>query len=160
MSETIIPPKRTKLSSNKNIKPRNIENEKKLKLEVGESLNWGDFQLESQSILRFNKLDKSVICKYSSFSYHYKKWFWGVSYNLWNSWNDNTYLALIMENEDLISYSFILLNPENSTTLFSKCSESDGEKKINLRCHSDGYFYMQEWKDFPIQENLNNLEFK
>lgn len=160
MTETIMLHKQTKLSSNQNRKPRNIENEKKLKLEVGKSLNWGDFYLESQSVLRFNILDKSILCKYSSFSHYQKHWFWGVSYNMWNNWNENFYLALILENEDLISYSFILLNPKDSITLFSKCGDSGGDKKINLRYFSDGCLYLQEWKKFPILENLTNLEFK
>ena len=69
------------------------------------------------------------------------------------------YLALIFENENGSGYSYLLLDSEESLQLFSQCSESNGEKKINMRIYmDDGSFKLQEWKDFNVRSRIKTLD--
>ena len=142
-------------------KPRNPKKERELKHAVGRTLNWGDFHLITDSLLDFRNSPKKVLCKYSSYSSEHNSWFWGVSRKYWTEWDDNFYLALLMENEDHESYSFLLLEPKVASHLFTKCSESAGEKKINLRFYkSDGSPHLSKLQNYDVEKNtrrINNI---
>ena len=143
-----------------NRKFRDIEKEKALKLAFGKSLQWGNFVLESNSVLNFNKNGKKVLCKYSSFSKEQGRWFWGVPLKHWSNWDDNFFLALIMENQDLNGYSYLLLNPKEAKHLFPMCSESNQEKKINLRIYKeDAKLHIQEWQEYDVENKISNLNY-
>ena len=132
-----------------------------MKLAVGKSLDWGTFRIIGDSLLQFENGNKKVLCKYSSFSTEHYRWFWGVSKKYWTNWDENFYLALIMENENLKEFSYLFLNPSESNTLFSrdKISENNGEKKINLRLYkSDNKFHLQEWFEFNIEGKIKPLK--
>ena len=63
-----------------------------------------------------------------------------------------------MENADQESYSFLLLEPKEAAHLFTKCSDSAGEKKINLRFYkSDGKLRLQEWQEHAVEENIKGI---
>lgn len=143
-------------------KPRDTTKENQLKKCVGKQLkreqNWGEFEFSSKSVLKFQNSPSKVLCKYSSYSTDPEKWFWGVGKKYWSKWDDNFYLALLMENEDQISYSFLLLKPKEAMRLFKDCSESGGEKKINLRKYNDGLLHLQEWQDYDVKKNIRKIE--
>lgn len=140
-------------------KPRDPEKEKQLREAVGKALNWGEFNLISKTVLEFQNSPSKVLCKYSSYSPEQNKWFWGVGRKYWSKWDDNSYLALLIENEDQASYSFLLLKPKEASYLFTKCSEHGGEKKINLRFYkSDGLPHLQEWQDYDVEKNIRKIE--
>lgn len=142
-------------------KARNLKKERELKLAVGKMLKWGDFNLISNSILDFQNSQKKVLCNYSSYSIEYDRWFWGVSRKYWSEWDDNFYLALLMENKDKESYSFLFLQPEDALHLFPMCSESGSDKKINLRFYkSDGMLHLQEWKEYDVKKNTRKINKK
>ncbi len=140
-------------------KPRDPQKEKELKNAVGRALNWGNFRLYSNSMLEYYNSDKKVLCKYSSYSSEYKRWFWGVASKYWKNWDNNTYLALLMENDDLENYSYLLLEPNDAKFLLTKkCSESNGEKKINLRFYtSGGKYHLQEWQEYSVEKNTKDI---
>ncbi len=134
-------------------KPRDIEREKTLKRAVGTALDWGNFRL-SGSVLDFHDSQKKVLCKYSSYSPDQDRWFWGVSRKHWRQWDNHFHLALLMENKDHESYSVLILDPKDALNLFTKCSESGGEKKINLRFYkSDGMLRLQEWQEYDVKKH-------
>ena len=140
-------------------KPRDPKKEKELKNAVGRTLNWGDFKLISNSVLDFQNSPTKVLCKYSSYSTEQNRWFWGVSQKCWSEWDDDFYLALLMENENQEGYSFLLLEPKEASHLFTRCSESSGEKKINLRFYkSDGGLHLQEWQEHDVKKNIRGIE--
>ena len=144
-----------------NKKPRDKAKERSLKLAIGNSLNWGTFRKIGDSLLQFENSNKKVLCKYSSFSTDHSRWFWGVANKYWTNWDNNFYLALIMENDNLKEFSYLLLNPSESKTLFSRdeISESNGEKKINLRLYkSDNKFHLQEWFEFDVEGKIKPLK--
>ena len=139
-------------------KPRNLKKERELKFAVGQTLKWGDFNLISNSILDFQNSPKKILCNYSSYSFDYDRWFWGVSRKYWSEWDDNFYLALLMENKDNENYSFLLLEPKDALHLFPLCSESGGDKKINLRYYkSDGMLHLQEWQEYDVKKNIISI---
>ena len=141
-------------------KPRNLKKERELKLAVGKKLNWGDFHISSNSIIDFQNSPKKILCNYSSYSSDYNRWFWGVSKKYWSEWDDNFYLALLMENEDKQSYSFLLLEPKDAIHLFPLCSESGGDKKINLRLYkSDSLLHLQEWQEYDVKKNTIRIDY-
>lgn len=140
-------------------KHRDPKKEKELKHAVGRTLNWGDFKLISNSVLDFQNSPTKVLCKYSSYSHEQSRWFWGVSKKYWSEWDDDFYLALLMENENREGYSFLLLEPTEASYLFTRCSESNGEKKINLRFYkSDGRLHLQEWQEHDVKKNIREIE--
>lgn len=145
---------------NRNIKkPRDPKKEKELKNAVGRRLNWGDFKFISNSILDFHNSPTKVLCKYSSYSAEQSRWFWGVSRKYWSEWDDDFYLALLMENKNQDGYSFLLLEPKDASYLFTRCSESNGDKKINLRFYkSDGQLHLQEWQEHDVKKNIKEIE--
>ena len=143
-------------------KPRDTEKENQQKKRVGKQLNmernWGKFELSSRSVLKFQNSPSKVLCKYSSYSTERERWFWGVGKKYWSKWDDNCYLALLMENEDQASYSFLLLTSNEAMRLFKGCSESGGEKKINLRTYNDGLLHLQEWQEYDVKKNIREIE--
>ena len=138
---------------------RDPEKERQLKEAVGKALGWGDFRLVSNTVLEFQNPRLRVLCKYSSYSPELDRWFWGVGRKYWSKWNENSYLALLMQNEDYQTYSFILLKSKDASILFTKCSESAGEKKINLRFYkSDCIPHFQEWQEYDVKKNIRKIE--
>lgn len=140
-------------------KKRDTALESALKKALGEKLEdkFGRYDLRGQSQLVFN--NAQVLCKFSSFHDDQNRWFWGVSKIYWESWNPTDYLALIMENQDQVSYSFVILYSDEARYLFSVCSESAGEKKINMRIYADdNVIRFQEWKEFDVETRTQSLD--
>jgi len=141
-------------------KPRNVNKEKKYKKEVGEYLKnkyqFGDYKL-NRTVLEFKNTGKKVLCKYSSCLLERESWFWGVGKKYWLDWDNNWYLVLIMENKNTECHSFLLLESNEAKHLFEKCSESNGEKKINLRRNKDDLLRFQEWKEYNVKKNILKL---
>ena len=132
-------------------KKRDTARESALKYALGYNLKnkFGPFTIEGQSQLVFN--GTQVLCKFSSFHDDQSRWFWGVSSVYWQNWESTDYLALIMENEGHDGYSYIILDSEEAQFLFNACSESGGEKKINMHVYADDNLArFQEWKDFDV----------
>jgi len=140
-------------------KQRDIPLERALKTALGGQLRtrFGTFVPKGQSQLIFN--GARLLCKYSSFHKDQSRWFWGVSKTFWENWEETDYLALIFENENRAGYSYLLLNSDEALRLFGLCSESMGEKKINMRIYMDeGVVKFQEWKDFDVKGNTKALD--
>ena len=140
-------------------KKRDTALEAALKNALGKKLKdqFGPFTLKGQSQLIFN--GARVLCKFSSFHSDQSRWFWGVSKIYWQSWELIDYLALIMENENGDRHSYILMDSKEAQTLFDACSESAGEKKINMRIYMDDEIVrFQEWKEFDAEKRLLPLE--
>ena len=130
-----------------------------LKAALGRQLRkkFGDFQSEGQSQLVFDKA--RVLCKYSSFYNDQSRWFWGVAKTYWQYWENTDYLALIYENEIGEKYSYLLLDSVEAQRLFRACSESNDEKKINMRIYVDDQVArLQEWKGFDVQARTQPLQ--
>ncbi|MCI0696072.1 hypothetical protein L0337_29240 [candidate division KSB1 bacterium] len=141
-------------------KERDIQLEHTVKLSVGELLKqeWGEFRIEGDSRLLFPISGKRVLCKYSYFQEEQTRWFWGVSEKHWKNWTDYDHLVLALENQGHDGYSFLLLNSLQAKTLFEKCSESGGAKKMNIRLYkSDGRIHLQEWFEFPLENTIKPL---
>jgi hypothetical protein len=142
-----------------NRKQRDTTLENALKKALGNQLQeeFGNFHLEGQSQLVFS--NARVLCKFSSFHNDQSRWFWGVGKTYWQNWEDTDYLALILKNEIGASYSYILLDSSEAKKLFNFCSESSGEKKINMRIYMDDDIpRFQEWKAFNVQARIKLLE--
>ncbi|HNT90474.1 MAG: hypothetical protein BWY08_00757 [Bacteroidetes bacterium ADurb.Bin174] len=149
--------KRDDLSSDR--KKRDTALESVLKKSLGKRLQeqLGHFTLRGQSQLMFN--NAIFLCKYSSFHDDQSRWFWGVSKSYWHNWKQTDHLVLILENADKNGYSYIILTPDESKHLFSVCSDSRGEKKINMRIYADdNVTRLPEWKDFDVESRLKPLE--
>jgi len=155
-SSKIYPKVKSSFVSSIDKKKRNPEKEKELKLAVGKSLNWGKFSLSSNTMLNFFEGNKKVLCKYSSYSEQNKGWFWGVGQKYLDNWDDYTYLALAMENDNKKNYSVLIIKPNDAFSLLNnRCSESNNEKKINLRFfNNEGKYLLQEWKEYDVDKNL------
>jgi len=139
-------------------KKRDTALEAAIKKALGDQLKaeFGDFVTKGQSQLVFN--NTRVLCKYSSFHNDQSRWFWGVSKIYWQHWQENDYLALIFENDVGNQFSYLLLDSDEAKRLFGYCSESNGEKKINMRIYADDdKVRFQEWKGFDIQERTRTL---
>jgi len=139
-------------------KQRDTALEAALKAALGRQLRrkFGDFQSEGQSLLVFDKT--RVLCKYSSFHNEQSRWFWGVAKTYWQNWANSDYLALIFESEVGDKYSYLLLDSGEAQRLFSNCSESNDEKKINMRIYMDDQeAHLQEWKAFDVQGRTQPL---
>lgn len=140
-------------------KKRDTELESALKLSLGKKLQtqFGIFTRKGQSQLIFNKA--RVLSKFSSFHDDQSRWFWGVSKVYWKNWKPTDYLSLIMENEDSDGYSYILMDSAEAQDIFNECSESAGEKKINMRIYADDEIMrFQELKEFDVEGRLQPLE--
>jgi hypothetical protein len=140
-------------------KQRDPALEAALKTALGRLLRrkFGEFQSEGQSLLVFEKA--RVLCKYSSFHNDQSRWFWGVAKTYWQNWEDSDYLALIFESEIGDKYSYLLLDSSEAQRLFSNCSESNDEKKINMRIYMDDQeAHLQEWKTFDVQGRTQPLQ--
>jgi hypothetical protein len=140
-------------------KQRDTALEAALKTALGRQLRkqFGAFQSEGQSQLVFDKV--RVLCKYSSFHNDQSRWFWGVAQTYWKNWEKTDYLALIYENEIGNKYSYLLFESAEAQRLFRSCSESNDEKKINMRIYMDDQVArLQEWKGFDVQARTQPLQ--
>lgn len=64
-----------------------------------------------------------------------------------------------MENKDGQGFSYLLLDSQESLQLFKRCSESNGEKKINMRSYrGGGGVRIQEWQEFDIRTRIKPLQ--
>jgi hypothetical protein len=159
LKSNILKPKRLKSYSSVPRKKRNKETEKIIKTSLGNILQsqWGGF-VTKNSQLFFPDNNKKVLLVYSSFQENAKKWFWGVSGKYWKNWTSDDYLALVFEDQNRETYSFILLNASQAKSLFEKCSENAEAKKINARIYkSDNKPHLQEWVEFDFEKNVREL---
>lgn len=143
-------------------KARNLEMEVILKKSLGDIIK-RDLNEESyekiNSQLIFPRSGNKFLCKYSRFERDHSKWFWGVSRKYWANWTSKDHLALIMENEDGQGFSYVMLDSKESFELFKRCSESDGQKKINMRIYlSGGGIRIQEWQEFDIGTRIKPIQ--
>lgn len=132
-------------------KKRRADNEDALKNSFAESIKREfhleeDFRFIGRSQIVFSNSRKRFLFRYSSFQRKDSKWFWGVSKKYWIDWSQQDYLALVFENE-LGRYEYLLLNSQESKTLFENCSRSKGDIKINMRIYSDGVTRLQEYQN-------------
>ncbi|MCK4640296.1 MAG: type I restriction enzyme HsdR N-terminal domain-containing protein [Candidatus Marinimicrobia bacterium] len=143
-------------------KKRDLQLEAALKQGLGNYLQkkWGSFQKKGQSQLIFTDSNKRVLCIYSSFKRDQTRWFWGVLQKNLRNWGSNDYLALILEDDKGDGYLFLMLDSTEAIYLFRKCSESKGNKKINMRIYSGGETRLQEWQDFSVKNRLQKLNIK
>jgi len=140
-------------------KKRDTALESALKKAIGVRLKdkFGQYTLKGQSQLVFN--NAKVLCKFSSFHDDQTRWFWGVSKIFWEKWGPTDYLALIMENQKRDGYSFVMLHSDEAQSLFRACSESAGEKKINMRIYAeDNVIRFQEWKEYDVKTQSQPLD--
>ncbi len=94
----------------------------------------GKYELQNNIRIVFLDSGKNIICPYSSFSKEYNRWFWGIPKKYWDNWQNNYYLALILENE-IQGHSFILLGPKESKKLLTKTSvQQKNKNKIICLC--------------------------
>lgn len=158
--ERLKPPAiKSTLTKDRKHREPNLETSLKNSLANCLKSEWGQFHWEGNSQLVFPNASKSVLCAYSSFYKKDARWFWGVSPKYWTNWEPQHYLALIMENEDGRSYSFILLDSRDVRVLLDRCGESDGHKKINMRIYKrDGEKRFIEWKEFEIEDRMKPLQ--
>jgi len=146
----------------KDRKAREPRGEVILRESLGDSikseLKEGPYEKEDSQLI-FPHSGKRFLCKYSSFERDHSRWFWGVSQKYWANWGSKDHLGLIMENEDGQGFSYLLLDSQESLELFKRCSESNGEKKINMRNYvGGGGVRIQEWQEFDIRTRIKPLE--
>ena len=150
------PPKFEKPPEKK--KPKLVSFEDKLIYSLGERLKnqWGEFRQEGVGLLIF--ANKTVLCKYSKYDKNSTRWFWGVSQADRYAWGPQNWLALILENEDQKSFSFLLFNSQESGVLFDQCRQSAGDKYINMLI-DDAYESprIQEWRHLDLRNRKKPL---
>jgi len=139
-------------------KPKLLSLEDKLVYSLGERLKnqWGEFRQEGVGLLIF--ANKTVLCKSSKYDEKNAKWFWGVSQADRYAWGPQNWLALILENEDQKSYSFLLFNSQESGVLFDQCKQTTGDKYINMLI-DDAYesARIQEWRHLDLRNRKKAL---
>jgi len=144
-------------------RPRDPELEAALKASVCQLLKdelQDKFIDRSGSQFVFKPSGKRFLVKYSSYSRDHDRWFWGVSSNYWTDWGAKDHLVLILENEVGQGYSYLLLNPQQSKELLKNCSESNGEKKINMRMYETyREVRLQELQELIIKNMINPLPY-
>lgn len=139
-------------------KPVLVSFEDKLVYSLGERLKnqWGDLRQEGVGLLIF--ANKTVLCKFSKYDEKSAKWFWGVSQADRYAWGPQNWLALILENEDQKSYSFLLFNSQESGVLFDQCKQTTGDKYITMLT-DDAYesLRIQEWRHLDLRNRKKAL---
>jgi hypothetical protein len=139
-------------------KPMLVSFEDKLIYSLGERLKnqWGDFRQEGVGLLIF--ANKTVLCKFSKYDEKNAKWFWGVSQADRYAWSPQNWLALIFENEDHNTYSFLLFNSQESGVLFDQCKQATGDKYISMLT-DDAYesLRIQEWRHLDLRNRKKAL---
>lgn len=124
-----------------------------LKDKLGES-----FTRRGDSQFVFSPSGMRYLCKYSSFKRDQSRWFWGVSRKYWLEWGAKDHLVLILEDESGRGYSYLLLDSALSEQLLSKCGESNGEKKINMRIYMTyREVRFQEWQGLSIKDSIKPI---
>ncbi|MCJ7771748.1 MAG: hypothetical protein MUP22_01290, partial [Desulfobacterales bacterium] len=150
------PPKFEKPPEKK--KPKLVSFEDKLIYSLGERLKnqWSEFRQEGVGLLIF--ANKTVLCKYSKYDKTSTRWLWGVSQADRYAWGPQNWLALILENEDQKSFSFLLFNSQESGVLFDQCRQSAGDKYINMLI-DDAYESprIQEWRHLDLRNRKKPL---
>jgi len=143
-------------------RPRDPQLEAALKEGVGQLLSnaLGETFIGSgQSLLVFRRSGKRFLCKYSSFRRDQSRWWWGVPRLHWTDWGPQDSLVLIMENHTGEGYSYLLLDSKESKELFSRCGDSDGEKKINMRVYMHRpEIRIVEWQELCLAGRIKRLK--
>lgn len=149
--QTLPSPPKTK-------KPKLLSLEDKLVYSLGERLKnqWGEFRQEGVGLLIF--ANKTVLCKLSKYDEKNAKWLWGVSQADRYAWGPQNWLALIFEDENQSSYSFLLFNSQESGVLFDQCQQTTGDKYITLLV-DDAYesLRIQEWRHLDLRDRKKAL---
>lgn len=139
-------------------KPKLFSLEDKLVYSLGQRLKnqWGDFRQEGVGLLIF--ANKTVLCKISKYDGKDSKWLWGVSQADRYAWGPQNWLALIFEDENQSSYSFLLFNSQESGVLFDQCQQTTGDKYITLLV-DDAYesLRIQEWRHLDLRDRKKAL---
>ncbi len=139
-------------------KPKLLSIEDKLIYSLGERLKnqWGEFRQEGIGLLIF--ANKTVLCKFSKYDEENNRWFWGVSQADRYAWGPQNWLALILENEDQRSFSFLLFNSQESGVLFDQCRQTTGDKYINMLM-DEAYESprIQEWRHLDLRNRKKAL---
>ena len=106
---------------------------------------WGKLDLREPWIFGKDKI--KILARVSIFNKN-NRYFYDVYQNDWENWDSNSYLALLMRDEEQLSY--VLLNPNESQELLDRINfATDGSKNINVYMPSPGKLYIQVWRDFP-----------
>ncbi len=115
---------------------------------------WGNYeQLAGISLFKFSNGNK-FLTLYSSLNND--RWFYGVSEQYWQNWDEKTYMVLLLGDGKKCDYA--ILNPKESQDLLRRIQPAkDGQKKINIRIPSLGKEYIQEWQSFPLTARLISL---
>lgn len=115
---------------------------------------WGNYeQLAGVSFFKFNNGTKALTL-YSSLNDNV--WFYGVSKQYWENWDDNTHMFFLLGDGSRCDY--LHLNPKESIKLLEKINPAgDKQKKINIRMPTIGKIYFSEWSSFPIAQRIINL---
>jgi len=139
-------------------RPKLISFEDKLVYSLGERLKnqWGEFRQEGVGLLIF--ANKTVLCKFSKYNEKNAQWLWGVSQADRYAWGPQNWLALILENEDHGSYSFLLFNSQEAGVLFDQCKQTTGDKYITMLI-DDAYesLRIQEWRHLDLRNRKKAL---
>lgn len=144
-------------------RPRDPQLEECLKKRVGRLLSdeLGEtFTYGGRSLLVFSRSGKRFLCKYSSFRKETSVWWWGVPETHWTNWGPGDSLVLILENHTgEAGYSYLLLDSKASKELFSRCGDSDGEKKINMRVYMHRpEIRIVEWQELSLAGRIKRLK--
>lgn len=141
-------------------KPKLMSLEDKLVYSLGKRLEnqWGKFRSEGVGLLIF--ANKTVLCKYSKYNEQHTRWLWGVSQADRYAWGPQNWLALILENEDQKSFSFLLFNSQESGVLFDQCKQTTGDKYITMLI-DEAYdsLRLQEWRHLDLRDRRKALPF-
>ncbi len=114
--------------------------------------SWGELEEEGLWFIS-KRSEKKVLTLYSKLG---NDWFFGISKDDWEKWDDNSYLALIMR--DGLELTYLMLNPTDSKYLISKLKIVDNDsKKIHIKMPNFGKIKIQQWEDFPCQEQIRHL---
>ncbi|MHB8068498.1 MAG: hypothetical protein ACYDIC_11425 [Desulfobaccales bacterium] len=112
---------------------------------------WGALELRERWI--FAEDGKKILVRVSRFNEKYCRYYWDAYENDWKSWDNNCYLALLMHDEQQLSY--VLMSPKESQQLLDMTNRAtDGSKNINVYMPSPGKLYILRWPDFPFSSRI------
>lgn len=116
---------------------------------------WGAYRFRDRQII-FK--DSVLLSLYSDYNVKGSKWFYGVPKIEWEDWRGK-HLLFLMKEANYVSY--VMLNPNESEALLSKCSQdkTSGEKKISIRRRTNGgNIYFVEWNELHLLGRVHPLE--
>ena len=115
---------------------------------------WGNYkQLAGISLFEFSDGNKFLTLYASLID---NKWFYGVSEQYWENWDEKTYMVFLLGDGSRCDY--VILNPKESQNLLRRIQPArTKQKKINIRIPSLGKDYIQEWPDFPLAQRVISL---